>query len=83
MTKYLPAHEKSLTIPHIFGMQNGEYFMSYYLAYVLNPKRNGIGSATLECLIKEAFDEEVNLDADTIHIEREYPIKGNRIDPAV
>lgn len=81
--KLKPAPEKPLTIPAIFGWQFDENFISSYLAYVLNPQQNGIGTAPLAALLKEVFHQDVELDADTIRVYREYQLNNQRLDVMV
>lgn len=75
-----PPPVKHPTIPVIFGKQYDENFLSSYLAYVLDPNKNGIGIAPLACLLKEIFHHETNLDASNVRVYREYPIDNNRLD---
>ena len=42
---------RPLTIPEIFRSSYDENFISDYLAYILDPQRNGIGPAPLEALL--------------------------------
>ncbi|MCX6083040.1 MAG: hypothetical protein NTW32_26220 [Chloroflexi bacterium] len=47
-----PKKPPVLTIPVIFGRKHNENFLSHYLAYILNPQQNGIGTAPLEAVLK-------------------------------
>ena len=82
----LPETEiKRLTIPAIFGRAYDENFISDYLAYILDPKRNGIGVEPLERLISFIAGEdasiELELDSDSVEISREYTLGDHgRID---
>ncbi|MCD4672023.1 MAG: PD-(D/E)XK nuclease family protein [Anaerolineaceae bacterium] len=71
---------RPLTIPAIFNNTYDENFISDYLAFILNPKQNGIGTAPLESLISSVFDQKVELDADVVEVHREFQIDANRID---
>jgi len=76
-----PPSKRPLTIPAIFGKSYDENFINDYLAYILNPEKNGIGSAPLLRLIKfVAEDVEVN-DFESVEIIREHPLgESGRID---
>ncbi len=42
---------KRITIPEIFGRSDDENFISDYVAYILDPYRNGIGIEPLQALL--------------------------------
>ena len=77
----LPASQPEiLTIPKIFNKSHNENFISDYLAYILNPKRNGIGNQPLNILM-ELISPEIELrDFQKVEIIREYPLHERRID---
>jgi hypothetical protein len=60
------------TIPALFGRAYDENFISDYLAYILDPARNGIGSEPLQALLSVAFDPDLDVDLDNVTILREY-----------
>jgi hypothetical protein len=71
---------KPLTIPAIFGRSHHENFISDYLAFILDPTKNGIGTAPLA-----QFLELCGLDPDVVSlnevtIHREYIVGSGRID---
>lgn len=60
------------TIPALFRRAYDENFLSDYLAYILDPARNGIGGEPLQALLSLAFDDSFDLDLEEITILREY-----------
>lgn len=61
-----------LTIPAIFGRTWDENFISDYLAYILDPERNGIGTEPLHAFLALAFENAAAIDLEQVDIEREY-----------
>jgi hypothetical protein len=78
--RYLPKElERRLTIPAIFGRTYDENFISDYLAYILDPARNGIGFAPLQALAS-LVGAEISAGGE-LKIDREYIFQtGRRID---
>lgn len=75
MYGHLPETQKRiLTIPAIFNRSYDENFISDYLAYILNPERNGVGIEPLQQILTKIADEDEigNIDFDQVEIEREY-----------
>lgn len=68
-----------ITVPVIFKRTYNENFISDYLAYILDPIRNGIGIEPIACLLS-ILDSDITLDFDDVKIEREYNLDGGRID---
>lgn len=66
---------RRLTIPAIFGRASDENFLSDYLAYVLDPDRNGVGIEPLQELLSLAYDNIADIDPEQVAIEREYTFK--------
>jgi hypothetical protein len=77
------SRPRRLTIPAIFWRAGDEDFISDYLAYILDPERNGIGNQPLEVLLTLAYGEEAEFELEQVNIQREYtfddPSRG-RID---
>ena len=78
------SRRRRLTIPAIFGRSGDENFISDYLAYILDPERNGIGTEPLQALLGLALEDISEIDFGQVAITREYafqkrPEKG-RID---
>ncbi|MDD5456758.1 MAG: PD-(D/E)XK nuclease family protein [Candidatus Margulisbacteria bacterium] len=70
--------KKTETIPVIFNRQYDENFFSYYLAFVLNPAKNGIGLAPIKKLMSIfQMDSDLEEDCD-VTIDREYMFENNR-----
>ena len=82
--KYLPVTQKRLlTIPAIFGRSYDENFISDYLAYILDPKLNGVGIEPLQLLLSKIKnnDNKEELEIEDIEIIREYNLGDHgRID---
>jgi len=80
---YLNSKKRELTIPEIFEKENNENFISTYLAYILNPTKNGIGRYPLESIINyfiPEFDTSI-LNWGEVEIYREVQLDENsRID---
>jgi hypothetical protein len=68
------------TIPTIFGRTYNENFLSDYLAYVLDPKRNGIGGKPLQTLLNLVIQKGEIPSCDNASITREYSLENGRID---
>ena len=70
-----------LTIPAVFGRSHRENFISDYLAYILDPTKNGIGVAPLSALLELCQVPPDSLHLDEVEIYREYPLDNlyNRI----
>ena len=86
--KHLPKQkEKPKTIPSIFNKPFDENFISDFLAYILNPKLNGVGVNPIEKIVNRIQDqeksrmlEEVN-EPSKVKIIREYQFNdGTRPD---
>jgi hypothetical protein len=75
-----PAPPKPLTIPRIFNQAYGENFISDYLAYVLDPGKNGIGEAPLARFLSLCGIDSTDLPLAEVTIHREYPLDDGRID---
>jgi hypothetical protein len=60
------------TIPAIFRRTYDEKFISDYLAYILDPFRNGIGTEPLQALLSLAFDNALEIDLEKVSVYREY-----------
>lgn len=63
-----------ITVPVIFNSTYNENFISDYLAYILDPIRNGIGIEPIACLLS-ILDSDITLDFDDVKIERERSLK--------
>jgi len=75
-----PSKPVPLTIPSIFRRSYDENFISDYLAYILDPKKNGIGNAPLAKVLEFIFPELERWDWKSVEIIREYQIGQGRID---
>lgn len=78
---YLPDKIRKTTIPMIFNSSLDENFISDYLAYVLNPKINGLGNTPLKHLFKNFKNIDIEIAEEFengIEIAREYTFKSNR-----
>jgi hypothetical protein len=81
--KYQKARPKKphiLTIPEIFRRSYDENFISDYLAFIIDPERNGVGVAPLKAVLAACgidYDEKY-LEKALIH--REYSLGNGRID---
>lgn len=75
-----PVLPKPLTIPAIFGRGYDENFISDYLAYVLNPTKNGIGPAPLAQFLTLCGLDPERTPLTEVIIHREYTIGSGRID---
>jgi len=74
---------RTVTIPVIFRRTNDEKFISDYLAYVLDPNRNGLGISPIQSLMQLAFPDfgEVDpIDPIEISIIREFDTGDGLID---
>jgi hypothetical protein len=71
---------RPLTIPAIFGRTYHENFLSDYLAYILDPAKNGIGTAPLACFLALAGCDVSDVSLDEVIVQREYPVGAGRID---
>jgi hypothetical protein len=60
------------TIPVIFGREYEENFLSNYLAYILDPKRNGVGVEPLQALLALAYEDLADIDPEHVVIIREF-----------
>lgn len=74
------AAAKPLTVPAIFSRSYDENFISDYLAYILDPARNGIGEAPLARLLELCGIEAGDLPLGDVTVHREYSLRGGRID---
>jgi hypothetical protein len=75
-----PVPPRPLTIPAIFGRSYGENFISDYLAYILDPAKNGIGVAPLAQFLELCDFDSTGLSLTEVKIYREYPVGSGRID---
>ncbi len=73
--------DPTITLPEIFGQQDQENFVTYWLAYLLDPQVNGFGVEPLNALLRCVNKIQAS-DKEGIEIEREYIFKssGKRID---
>lgn len=71
---------KPLTIPAVFGRSYDENFISDYLAYAIDPSRNGIGEAPLERFLSLCGIDPVERPLADVVVHREYYLEGGRID---
>jgi hypothetical protein len=81
--KYIHARSQKprpLTIPEIFSRSFDENFISDYLAYILDPVKNGIGIAPLEVLLGLCNIDTAGIELDDVIIHREYYLENGRID---
>ena len=77
----LPASKpRPDTIPAIFNRSYDENFISDYLAYILDPARNGLGSEPLEALVALVWPELEETGFQEVEVYREYNLDGGRID---
>lgn len=81
-----PAKKSIITIPRIFDKQRDENFISDYLAYILHPIKNGIGTGPIKSLLSAVgLENEIiihdNYSNKEVEVYREYTFKNkNRID---
>ena len=68
------------TIPAIFNSAYDENFISDYLAYVLNPDKNGLGTEPLRALLGLVSAEFNGIDIQEVDLYREYTLDSGRID---
>jgi hypothetical protein len=71
---------RPLTIPEIFSRSFDENFISTYLAYILDPKKNGIGIPPLEALLNLLEIDTTGIVIDDVAIYREFFLENGRID---
>lgn len=72
--KKVPKRE---TIPSIFHRSWDENFISDYLAYILDPEKNGIGVEPLQSLLALAYEDIDDIDISQVNIIREYTFRKN------
>lgn len=70
---------RRLTIPAIFNRAGDENFISDYLAYILDPERNGIGIEPLQSLLELAYDNAAEINLEQVEIEREYTFENSSL----
>jgi hypothetical protein len=76
-----PGKRRALTVPAVFDRSYDENFISDYLAYVLDPSRNGIGVEPLRALLEKSGFDASTLDFSKVEINREQALSsGGRID---
>lgn len=75
-----PGSSRPLTVPAIFRRSYDENIITDYLAYVLDPARNGIGEAPLVGLLKLCGLDSADLPVSEVVVHREYPLGKGRID---
>jgi hypothetical protein len=75
-----PAPPKPLTIPTIFGPKDDENLVTRYLAYALDPAKNGIGEAPLAQLLRLCEVDAADLPLAEVTVYREYWLETGRID---
>lgn len=69
------------TIPAAFRRSYDENFISDYLAFLLDPNKNGIGNSPLKSLLAAADFDATNLALQHVSIKREFTFPGGgRID---
>jgi len=68
------------TIPVIFRRTKNENFISNYLAYVLDPNRNGLGISPIQSMLQLAFPDIGEIDPIEISIVREFDTGDGKID---
>ena len=68
------------TIPAIFNRTYDENFFSDYLAYVLNPDRNGLGTGPLRALLGLVSAEFDDIEIQEVEVYREFSLDSGRID---
>ncbi|MEA3439069.1 MAG: PD-(D/E)XK nuclease family protein [Chloroflexota bacterium] len=78
--KLPPTQPRPDTIPAIFNRAYDENFISDYLAYVLNPDKNGLGTEPLRALLGLVSAEFNGIDIQEADIYREYTLDSGRID---
>jgi len=66
------SRPRRMTIPAIFGRSGDENFISDYLAYIVDPKRNGVGIEPLQALLSLAYENITEIKLDAVAIRREY-----------
>lgn len=71
---------KPLTVPALFGRSYDENFISDYLAYVLDPRKNGIGEAPLAQFLSLVGIDPAELPLSEVKVHREYTLENGRID---
>ena len=71
-----PTKQRRVTIPVIFNRWYDENFISDYLAYILDPQRNGIGVEPLLKLIELAYGSQPDFELEPVEIQREYTFRG-------
>lgn len=71
---------KPVTIPAIFGRSHRENFISDYLAYILNPAKNGLGPGPLVQLLHLCDIDPGEVPLAEVVIHREYTVGSGRID---
>jgi hypothetical protein len=77
----LPDRRRPDTVLSIFDRTYDENFISSYLAYVIDPARNGIGAEPLRRLLELAGADTEALDLESVTITREYDLgRYGRID---
>jgi hypothetical protein len=76
-SQFPESKKQRLTIPAIFGRSGDENFISDYLAYILDPERNGIGIEPLQALLALAYDDTTEIELDQITIKREYTFRND------
>jgi hypothetical protein len=64
-----------ITIPAVFKRIYDENFLSDYLAYILDPDRNGIGNEPLQKLLSLVTEDIAEIELDQVDIDREYTFK--------
>lgn len=76
------SKSEKFTLPCVFGKEFAENFMSDWLAYIINPYKNGVGIEPLQMLIDLAGYDYTFNDDSIIKITREYVFvdSGRRID---
>jgi len=81
----LPRGKKrAQTIPSVFRRWYDENFLTDYLAYILDPSRNGIGPEPLRSVLELSGMDTSSLDFKRVEINREYVLSsGGRIDLCV
>lgn len=72
--------EPPLTILKIFGRSGDENFISDYLAYILDPEKNGIGTEPLERFLELCEVDAHDLSWENFSIRREKTLDQGRID---
>jgi len=76
---YLPDEKDRDTILGIFNKRYDENYISDYLAFVLDPDRNGIGAQPLNKILDYFTEEDNSLSKDdNIEINREFTLSNNR-----